>query len=370
MKALSNDEVYRELFNAKKTIYNETHNIKIHGIPVELYVQDANEPVISLGEYSLLQDKWIKIPVKRRSNFDQSATKQKYDKLLELIHRALQSKNVDTVNKILKKIKQYRQAGLDKGGEFGPENLAYKALRNQDYITRLYDLRDKLHSEELTIETMYHHRPMSGRPELTLRQLSAKHNVPINDLMAQLKQGIQIEKKHTTYGQTARELVLDHLADDPKYYTKLHKSKLEEEKYDKLPEKVYHITPTINLDNILMRGLMPKIGDRARKIEGEKPAIYCFPDKSAMEDAMMNWLGDEFDEDEALALLEIYTAGLKGQVTEGAEYEVAITSVIPPQNIRVISRDLATPITESIIKEAFDQPYPIKWEKGDHGDLD
>ena len=49
MNQLSNDEVYRELFNAKKTIYNDTHNIKIHGVPVELYVQDANEPVIRLG---------------------------------------------------------------------------------------------------------------------------------------------------------------------------------------------------------------------------------------------------------------------------------------------------------------------------------
>jgi hypothetical protein len=35
-------------------------------------------------------------------------------------------------------------------------NLAYKMLRSQGYITKLYDLRDKLHSEVLTIETMYH----------------------------------------------------------------------------------------------------------------------------------------------------------------------------------------------------------------------
>lgn len=44
---------------------------------------------------------------------------------------------------------------MDKGGEFGPENLAYKALRSQGLITKLYDLRDKLHDEILTIETMY-----------------------------------------------------------------------------------------------------------------------------------------------------------------------------------------------------------------------
>jgi hypothetical protein len=155
MSDMPNDEVYKELFNAKKNLYNDSHNITIHGVPVELYVQDAREPVVSLGEYSIKDNDWIKLPTKRRANLDQTATKQKYEKLLDIVNSALKSKNVGKVNKILKKIKQYRQAGLDKGGEFGPENLAYKILRKQGYITKLYDLRDKLHSEVLTIETMY-----------------------------------------------------------------------------------------------------------------------------------------------------------------------------------------------------------------------
>jgi hypothetical protein len=149
------DEVYRELFTAKKTIYNDTHDITIHDIPVELYVQDSRQPVVSLGEYSVLNDKWLKIPSKRRSNFDQTATKSKYEKLLNLIEMALQSRKYSKVKHIIDTIKRYRQAGLDKGGEFGPENLAYKMLRSQGYITKLYDLRDKLHSEKLSFETMY-----------------------------------------------------------------------------------------------------------------------------------------------------------------------------------------------------------------------
>ena len=149
------DEVYKELFNAKKTIYNDSHDITIHTIPVELYVQDSREPVVSLGEYSVMNDQWIKIPTKRRSDFDQTATKSKYEKLLSLIEIALKSRKYSKVKHIIDTIKRYRQAGLDKGGEFGPENLAYKMLRSQGYITKLYDLRDKLHSEILTVETMY-----------------------------------------------------------------------------------------------------------------------------------------------------------------------------------------------------------------------
>jgi len=162
------DDIYKEFFHAKKSLYNEAHDIKIHGVPVEVYVQDSREPVVSLGEYSVMQNKWLRLPTKRRANFDQSGTKAKYETLLHLIQIALKSKDLHKVQKITNKIKQYRQAGLDKGGEFGPENLAYKALRSQGYITKLYDLRDKLHSEVLTIENMYQN-PIHIQEEAEIR---------------------------------------------------------------------------------------------------------------------------------------------------------------------------------------------------------
>ena len=152
---LPNNEIYREFFDAKKSLYNDSHDITIHGVPVELYVQDASQPSITLGEYSVMHDKWLRVPTKRRANFDQTATRMKFEKLLDIAKRALHLEDLVKIQKVLKKIKQYRQAGLDKGGEFGPENLAFKALRSQGWITKLYALRDKLHSEHLTIETIY-----------------------------------------------------------------------------------------------------------------------------------------------------------------------------------------------------------------------
>jgi hypothetical protein len=152
---LPNNEIYREFFDAKKSLYNDSHDITIHGVPVELYVQDASQPSITLGEYSVMHDKWLRVPTKRRANFDQTATRLKFEKLLDIVERALKTEDLGKIQKVLKKIKQYRQAGLDRGGEFGPENLAFKMLRSQGWITKLYALRDKLHSEALTIETMY-----------------------------------------------------------------------------------------------------------------------------------------------------------------------------------------------------------------------
>jgi ribosomal protein S18 acetylase RimI-like enzyme len=150
-----NNPVYKELFMAKKNLYNDSHDITIRGIPVELYAQDSNEPFVSLGQYSILNDKWIQIPSKRRANFDQNATKSKFGKLQDFVLRALKEKNVSKVKQALDIIKRYRKAGLTKGGEFSPENLAYKALRNQGAIQKLFDLRDKLHSKHLSIENMY-----------------------------------------------------------------------------------------------------------------------------------------------------------------------------------------------------------------------
>lgn len=149
---LPDDEVYNELFLAKKTVYNDEHDITVRGIPVELYVQDVNKPHVSLGEYSVLHDKWLRIPVKDKENFNSTSTKAKYEKLYNLIMLAIKSKDYDKVNKTLDILKRYRRAGLDNAGEFGPENLAYKALRNQGIIQQLFDVRNKLHSKELSIE--------------------------------------------------------------------------------------------------------------------------------------------------------------------------------------------------------------------------
>lgn len=227
----SDDAVYQELFHAKKNLYNDSHDITINGIPVELYIQDSNQPVVSLGEYSILQNKWIKLPSKRRSNLDQTATKQKYEKLSKVAEYALHTKDLSKLKKVLETIKRYRQAGLDLGGEFGPENLAYKVLRSQGVITKLYDLRDKLHSQRLSIEgmysveesdeKMYKHTP-------TVEQLVIKYKVPKRDILIQLDKGIKVELEHTTERNVARKIALDHIGEDPHYYNKLEKANLEE----------------------------------------------------------------------------------------------------------------------------------------------
>lgn len=151
MSKFNDDPVYREFFDAKKTIYNDSHSITIGGIDVELYIQDSNEPVISLGEYSILRDSWIKLPRKRKAHISQVATKNKYRKLYKLAEYAFRSNDPHKIKNVIKTIKKYRQAGLDEGGEFSPENLAFKILRSKGIIKRLYEKLQKLHDKKLSL---------------------------------------------------------------------------------------------------------------------------------------------------------------------------------------------------------------------------
>jgi hypothetical protein len=105
------------------------------------------------------------------------------------------------------------------------------------------------------------------------------------------------------------------------------------------PTVLYHVTPTKNLSSIAKRGLVPSIGSRSSQLETESN-LYFFPTKDAAEDALMNWLGDEFPEDEPLALLAVSSKGLEGKFTPGAEYEYTVSTVVPPQNLKVLSKNI------------------------------
>ena len=144
-------EVYRELFDAKKFQYNETHNIKIGGYDVELYVENANTPPVSQGMFSVLRNDWINIPLKKRSTVNDTAVKSKYDVIKHRIESAIASGNFKRLSKTAAKIKKMRQAGLDKHGELGPENIAYKMLRSQGIIEQLYNARVAAKDKELSL---------------------------------------------------------------------------------------------------------------------------------------------------------------------------------------------------------------------------
>jgi hypothetical protein len=145
-------EVYRELFDAKKYAYNDQHNIKIGGYDVELYVQDANKTHHSQGIYSVLNNDWVAVPKRRRPDVDDISVKSKFEDLGHRIEDTIATGDYEKISALADKIKTYRQAGLDAHGEFGAENLAFKILRKQGLIEKLYAARNAAKDQLLSLD--------------------------------------------------------------------------------------------------------------------------------------------------------------------------------------------------------------------------
>ena len=149
--AMPDDPVYQELFAAKKYQYNAEHDIKIAGVPVELYVQPADQKHVSQGIYSVKNGDWTQVPQRRRATIDDSCVQHKTADLDARIHEAIRSGDADAVNRLWNKIRTMRQTGLEQNGEFGCENIAFKLLRNSGCLTKLKKAKTAIQDRELSL---------------------------------------------------------------------------------------------------------------------------------------------------------------------------------------------------------------------------
>jgi hypothetical protein len=144
----------KPLFDAKKNQYNFNHDIKIKGIDVEVYVQPSTDVHHSLGIYSVLDDKWVSEPTMGTIKIDDSDVKAKVENYLNKIMHALTDDDIDRVKAIQQEISKIRKAGLEQGGEFSIENVAYKVLRAKGFIEQLRQHIFKLQDKALSLETL------------------------------------------------------------------------------------------------------------------------------------------------------------------------------------------------------------------------
>jgi predicted nucleotidyltransferase len=141
-------ELKKKLFDYKRKIWNNLHEVKIEGFDVEVYVEQHGEPHHSSGVYSVLRGKWIVEPKMEKKHVDLDAVEKKANCLAdgighvkELIDDANFKQAIDAADAIMRKLKKQRKAGLSSGGEFSIENLAFKLLRRRGDIGKLLDLR-------------------------------------------------------------------------------------------------------------------------------------------------------------------------------------------------------------------------------------
>jgi len=56
--------------------------------------------------------------------------------------------------------------------------------------------------------------------------IAKKDKVPVSTIKKQIKMGKKVETEHGVNMKKAKRIAMDHLAENPKYYTKLKKAKL------------------------------------------------------------------------------------------------------------------------------------------------
>lgn len=185
-------DLYIELFDLKKKLFNTKHNIKIYGYDVELYAQGTKDEHHSDGVFSIMNDEWINRPTKKKLDLNMSVLKDKIkcwtDKIDDAIENAKKTSETEPLKKLKDKLKDYRQAGLDKEGEFSYENLVFKYLRRSGHIGKLFDEKTKIKDKELSIERLVKEDVSNVDPKEAVSQSKF-----LTDLMKMVDQNISFE---------------------------------------------------------------------------------------------------------------------------------------------------------------------------------
>jgi predicted nucleotidyltransferase len=153
----SDPEIIKKFFDAKKNIFNDKYDLKLGKQPIEIYIQDTNEQHTSSGVYSIMNNEWIKKPEYESINIPDGNIKRKSKPFKEKINDLVKngSKNptntLTQIKKLKERIRNFRQSGLDKSGEYSLENLAFKDLRNTGYLDKLSQLSQDLTSNQLKL---------------------------------------------------------------------------------------------------------------------------------------------------------------------------------------------------------------------------
>lgn len=146
-------EIVQFVYNSVKAKFNSDYDVSIHGVDVELYVEDIRSTAISNGVYSMAQRKWLKFPQKL-TDIPQVSIDDIYPEWKERFERAIKSNNSEQITNVINDIYMLRKNSLDSEGEYGKGNLVFKEIRNAGLLDAAKDAYKEIRSKELTLEKL------------------------------------------------------------------------------------------------------------------------------------------------------------------------------------------------------------------------
>lgn len=126
------------------------------------------------------------------------------------------------------------------------------------------------------------------------------------------------------------------------------------------PNRYFHISSKENLDSILENGLIASIGERSQEIGERIEAVFLFPNKEEMDNALYNWLGEQFDDSEELVIFQIDLPSnfpVYREVDSNGEdfYEVHCYCDIPEEYITAVYDETYNKIDALSLSGSFEQ---------------
>jgi len=186
----SDPKMVEEFFYAQKTIWNQKHNVTIFDYPTELYVQDINHKLVATAVYSVLRNEWIKEPSEQSFKLDKKSIQHKANdfikQLKDIRNKYKKEEYIDVIDKVThikNKIKQMRNAGLEKGGEFSIENLVFKTLRRTEFMDILDSFKAKAYDKLLSVNETLNENIMKDLIRQRLHEAAEKPTrvIPYDD---------------------------------------------------------------------------------------------------------------------------------------------------------------------------------------------
>jgi hypothetical protein len=104
-----------------------------------------------------MQRAWIQAADNKHIDYDKDPhLRRKIDFIKRRIDTFIdhKSKDMAAMRTLKERIKNIRNAGIERGGEFALENLVYKELRDEGYLDKLSNYIRSIQDEELTLEAI------------------------------------------------------------------------------------------------------------------------------------------------------------------------------------------------------------------------
>jgi hypothetical protein len=121
----------------------------------------------------------------------------------------------------------YASGALVKCRKVGAKNWGNKSKKNEGLELDDYLLQIIAEEHAAVLREFKERIPggltsgMEGSMESIHQQLADRHGVSLEQIEAEIDRGIEVELEHTTDEEIAHEIAIDHVYEDPAYYSKL-----------------------------------------------------------------------------------------------------------------------------------------------------